>query len=150
MRSLVRLSLLVVVGLLLCFGVSHTIASSEGSERRNAASWLLEEVRRAEALQNCSRIIARAQEAKHTVINDLLAKKLTAREAVEQFAAEDESLAKEASGLPMPYRGPRSEEEVREQLLGWVKNELVDNPQQAEKVIRQVEEELIEASADTQ
>jgi hypothetical protein len=150
MRSLARLLLLVVVGLVLCFGVSHTVASSESSEGRNAASWLLQEVRRAEALHNCSRIIARAQQTKHTVISDLLAKKLTAREAVEQFAAEDESLAKESSGLPMPYCGPRTEEEVRKQLLGWVKNELVDNPQQAEEVIRQVEEELTETSADTQ
>lgn len=149
MRSLALLSLLVVVGLVLCLGVSHTVASSESSEGRNAASWLLQEVRRAEALRNCSRIITRAQQTKHTVISDLLAKKLTAREAVEQFAAEDESLAKESSGLPMPYCGPRTEEEVRQQLLEWVKNELGDNPQEAEEAVRQVEEELAETSADT-
>lgn len=149
MRSLALLSLLVVVGLVLCLGVSHTVASSESSAGRNAASWLLQEVRRAEALRNCSRIITRAQQTKHTVISDLLAKKLTAREAVEQFAAEDESLAKESSGLPMPYCGPRTEEEVRQQLLEWVKNELGDNPQEAEEAVRQVEEELAETSADT-
>lgn len=150
MRSLARLSLLVFVGLVLCFGVSHTVASSESSEGRKAASWFLQEVRRAEALENCSRIITRAQQTKHTVISDLLAKKLTAREAVEQFAAEDESLAKESSGLPMSYRGPLTEEEVCHQVLEWVKNELGDNPRQAEEVVRQVEEELAETSADTQ
>jgi hypothetical protein len=146
---LARLALLVVVGLVLCVGLSHAIAPSGSSEGRSAASWFLHEERRAAALQNCTRILCHAQQARHIVIRDLLAQKLTVREAAEQFADVDESLA-EASSELMPYRGPRTEEEVRRQLLGWLKSELVRNPQQATEVIHQVEEELSEVSAHAQ
>ena len=150
MRYLARLALLIVVGLFLCVGFSYTVGSSGRGAGRNLGSWYLYEFRRAEALQNCSRIMCRAQEVKHTVIHALLARKLTVREAAEQFAAVDESLAEESSGLPMAYHAPQTEAEVQKQLLGWVKSELATNPRQAEEAIRRVEEELAEASTDTE
>jgi len=148
MRYLARLALLVVIGLVLCVGLSHAITPSESREGRSVGSWLVHEARRADALQNCTRILFDAQQARQSIILDLLAQKLTTGEAVEQFAAVDESLV-EASSEMMPYRGPRTEGEVRRQLLGWVKSALAGNPRQAAEVVRRVEEELSQPTADT-
>jgi hypothetical protein len=151
MRYVVRLMLIGVVGLGLCVGVSRVVIADEYGEGRSLTSWFLSELRRSEALERRGRALSHALAAKRAIVVDLLADKLTVREAADQFMAVDEEV-EEAS--PPPLRTPPrlyvTEESARRQLIGWVKNELGRDSPRTEEVLHRLEEELAQQPSATE
>ena len=122
-------------------GVSHAITSGTRADGRSLARWLLFEIRRSEALEQRAAEISRSLETKKHIIGDLIAKRLTLREAVEEFRQADELIENNSSGLIAPYRTANTEDDRYRQVIAWARTELCNDPQQAEEVTQRLEKE---------
>jgi hypothetical protein len=142
MKYMPHLLLTVVMSALLFVGVSHVFASDVNGRGEGLAHWILFEMRRSEALQQRLEEIARSLEIKKAVIDDLIAERLTFREATKAFRQADESISKNPDGLVAPYHTVQTEEEVRRQVIAWTTSELADSPWQTEEFTQRLEEEL--------
>jgi hypothetical protein len=150
MRSVVRLLLIVVVGLGLCVGVTRVVASDERSDGRSLPSWLLAELRRSEVLERRVHVMSHVLQSKRAIVTELLAEKLTAREAIDQFIAVDEESEEESPGLLRSHSRPLTEKRLEQQLIGWVKTELGEDSPRTEEVVHRLEEELCEQPSATE
>ena len=122
-------------------GVSHILASGTRADGRNLARWLLFEIRRSEALEQRAAEISRALAIKKRIIGDLIAKRLTLREAAEEFRRADELIENNSGGLVATYRTARTENELYRQVLAWARTELSNDPQHSEEVMQRLEKE---------
>jgi hypothetical protein len=122
-------------------GVSHILASGTRADGRNLAHWLLFEIRRSEALEQRAVEISRALGIKKRIIGDLIAKRLTLREAAVEFRQADELIENDSGGLVAAYRMAKTEEELYRQVIAWARTELSNHPQQSEEVMQRLEKE---------
>jgi hypothetical protein len=144
MKYVPHLLLTVVMTAIIFVGVSYGVASDVNGRGEGLAHWILFEMRRSEALQQRLEEISRSLEVKKVVIDDLLAKRLTFREAAEAFREADESISQDADGLIAPYHTPQTEEEVRRQVIAWTATELAEGSQQTAEITHRLEMELAE------
>ena len=142
MKYLSRLLLLTAVSALLCMGLSTLFECGRVSGGRSLAQWFLFEIRRGEALNQRAIAISRSAEAKKAVLADLFAERLTFQEATEQFRAANEIVKESDSGMLARYHVPQTEEELRRQVIAWIKAEKAAHPQRAKKVAHRLETEL--------
>ncbi|HEY7426229.1 MAG TPA: hypothetical protein VH682_18505 [Gemmataceae bacterium] len=123
-------------------GVSNIIASGTRADGKSLARWLLFEIRRSEALEQRAAEISRAMQTKKGVTGDLIAKRLTLREAAEEFRQADELIENNSGGLVATYRTAKTEDELYRQVLAWARTELSNSdPRKAEEVMQRLEKE---------
>ena len=107
------------------------------------SSW---EMRRSEALNQRSAELLRSLEIKKVVVEDLLADRLTLREAAEEFRQADELIETNSGGLVATYLKAKTEDELYRQLIAWTRTELSEDPWRAEEVLQRLEKERAEQS----
>lgn len=144
MKFVSRLLLIVVVFALLYEGMSHVIAASADGEGPNVARWFLWEFRRSEALQLRAKEVNQSMEIKADIINELLAGRLTLREAASQFHAANALVEADHDGLVADYRLPQTEEEECRQVLAWTQSLVIDqySSEEAKQILDRLEREL--------
>jgi hypothetical protein len=139
-RLLLTISALAILGI----GMTQGFASRDPRARQNLARRFLLEMRRAEALEYRANEMSQSLEVKKAVIEDLVAERLTLREAAEQFRRADQPIENDPAGLVAPYHAPETEQGRYQQVITWAKVELSDDPEQAEQVIPRLEQEMAE------
>jgi hypothetical protein len=127
-------------------GVSHLIASRGEADGRNLARRLLFEMRRSEALAQRSAQILRSLEIKKVVIDDLIADRLTLREAIEAFRQANALIENNSDGLVATYHTALTENELFQQVLAWTRARLGEDPWRAKEILQRLEEERTEQS----
>jgi hypothetical protein len=142
MKYLARLLLLAVVAAILGMGALGLFARGEQSEGRSLARWVLFEMRRTEALQERATMVSTSMEAKKAIIADLVAERLTLREAAKQFRAANDIVENDGGDLLATYRLPQTDEELCQQVIVWVKAELAAHPRQTARAVHRLEKEL--------
>lgn len=148
MKSVSRLLLTVFTLAILGVGVTQVFASRDKHQEQSLARWLLLEIRRADALDNRATEMSQSLEVKRAVVGDLVADRLTLREAAEQFRQADQSIEKDPAGLVADYQSPQTEEELYHQVIIWAKTRLSNDPKQAEQVIPRLEKQMAEERRD--
>ena len=145
-KSTLRLLLVVGVFTALYVGVSSLFASSMDGENMNLARCLLIEARRSEALQLRAAEMAQSMEMKKSIIDDLIAARLTLGEAEEKFRDAGSMVEADRDGLLPTYRAPETEQGLCRQVLAWTASRLKDNytPKVAKQVRRRLRHELKE------
>lgn len=136
----------VILAGLMGMSIASVIGSNDGSGGKSLAAWFLFEMRRSEALQQRAIEIQQAMKIKKAVVDDLVAERVTIREATEAFHQADELIDRSTDGLIAPYRTAETQDELCHQVISWAKAELHDNPQRAEKVAQQLQNEWNEQS----
>lgn len=145
-RSTVRLLLVVGVFVALYQGVSHLFASAADGEGINLARGFLLEIRRSEALDLRANEIAQSMEVKTQIIDDLIAARLTLREAGEKFHDAATIVEPNREGLVPSYRIPDTQQERCRQVLSWTKSRLREKNtrKEAHRVQRRLRRQLKE------
>jgi hypothetical protein len=143
-RLLLTGSAVAIVGI----SVTHVFASRDSHEGRSLTRWLLVEMRRAEALDNRATEMSQSQQVKKEVVSDLVAERLTLREAAEQFRQADQLIETDDTGLVAPYQTPETEEDLYRQVITWAKARLRNDRKQAEQIIPRLEQEMVEQCHD--
>jgi hypothetical protein len=149
LKSAARLLFLTGVSVALYVGVSHLFASSMDGEGMSLARSLLFETRRSEALRLRASEVAQSMETKRAITDDLIAARMTLREAEEKFRAASAMVEKTSGGFLPSYRSPESDRGVGQQVLAWVNSTLQDKytPRQAKQVRRRLRREYKEQFA---
>jgi hypothetical protein len=147
MKYLVPLFLCAVASAVLWVGVPCVSAFGRNTEGRSLTQWYLFEMRRREALEQRSMAVAQSLEVKRAAVGDLLANRLTLREAAEQFAEADELIEDDEDVLVAHYRISQTEQQRYRQVIAWARNRLNDRPEQARKIARRLEKELARLSS---
>jgi hypothetical protein len=139
-----RLLLMVVVFASLYAGVSRLAGFSADGDWRNQAHRFLFEARRTEALYRRGAQMSQSAEVKRAITNEVIAGRLTLREAAKQFEAADKVIEAAHEGMVASYRVPHTEEERCRQVIGWVRNVLSErySSSEIEPVLHRLEKEL--------
>ncbi|HEY7315436.1 MAG TPA: hypothetical protein VH643_39265 [Gemmataceae bacterium] len=148
MKHVSRLLLTVFVLTILGVGMMRVLASRDQHGGQSLAHWYLLEIRRSAALDSRASEMSQSLEVKKAVIADLLAKRVSLREAAEQFREADQQIDNDGVGLVAPYRMPESEAGLYRQVIAWTKAELSDDPKQTEQIIPRLEQEMVEDCRD--
>lgn len=134
--------------------VSLLLLNSEGASGKDLARWYLGEMRRSEALQQRSQEVSQMMEVKSAVVKDLMAERVTLREAAEQFSATAEIVEDGNDDLVTAYRMPKTEAGLCRQVLTWVHSELAmhGDSEEAKEISCRLENEFAEQfpSAETE
>jgi hypothetical protein len=142
MKYLFTLFLCVIVSLLVSVGASRAFVFGHDPRGRNLAQWFLFEMSRTEALKQRAALMKRLWEIKASAIDEFIAGRATVHEVIEQFREAEELVEDDNEGVVSPYHRPHTKEQLRRQLVGWVEDELSHDPEQAQKVVRRLKEEL--------
>lgn len=142
MKHLITLLVCASVAALVAAAISCTSDLLWDSRGRGLAQWYLSEIRRRDALNQRSVVIAHSLEVKRAVIGDLLAHHLTVREAARQFAEADALIEDDDDVLVAPYRKPRTEAQRYHQVINWVKNQVGDRSVESKRILRQLKQEI--------
>jgi hypothetical protein len=81
------------------------------------------EARRTEALQRRTEMVAQSDEIKRDIIAELLAGRLTLREAVDRFREANQMVENTDWALVADYQVPTTEEGLYRQVIAWVEGE---------------------------
>jgi len=144
MKHVSRLLLTVFVLAILGVAMMRVFAARDEQEGQSLARWILVEIRRSAALDSRASEMSQSLEVKKAVVSDLVAERVSLREAAEQFRQADQWIENDGAGLVAPYRLPESEEGRYRQVIAWAKAELSDDPKQTEQVIPRLEQEMVE------
>ncbi len=148
LKHCVRLALIAGVFTTLYAVVSHLMVSSVDGESVNLARSFLTEFRRSEALEVRGIEIAQSMQVKKAIVEDLIADRLSLREAEERFLDSDSMVEADQNGLVPRYRSPESEQDLCRQVVAWTTSLLDEKgtPQEAKRVrrrlMRQIEEQF--------
>jgi hypothetical protein len=144
MKQVSRVLGTVFILALLGIAVTQVFASRDKREGRSLARWLLVEMRRAEVLENRATEMSQSLQVKKEIVGDLVAERLTLREAAEQFRQADQLIEDDREGLIADYHTPETEKGLYQQVISWAKSELSDDPRQADQIIPRLEQEMAE------
>jgi hypothetical protein len=142
MKHLFTLFMCVTVSLAVLVGVSRAFGYDRGFRGRNLAEWILFEMRRNEALQHRKALMNRMWEMKTSAIDEFIANGTTVQHVIEQFEEAEELLQDDNEGVVPPYQRTQTKARMCRQLVGWVQDELKDDPEKAQQVVRRLKEEL--------
>ncbi len=142
MKYLFTLFLCVIVSLLITVGASQAFSSTRDLRGRSFVQWFLFELRRTEALKQCAEMMNRLWEIKAAAIDDFIADRATIEDVMERFAEAEELVEEGDVGVVASYRRPQTKEQVCRQLIGWVEDDLKDDPAKAREVIQRLKREL--------
>jgi hypothetical protein len=140
MKHVSRLLLTIAALATLGIGLTYVLARRDPYEGRSLARWLLLEIRRSAALDYRASEMSQVLEVKKAVVDDLVAERVSLREAAEQFRQANQWIENDGTGLVVPYYPPESEEGLYQQVIAWAKQQLSDDPKQAEQVIPRLEQ----------
>lgn len=119
-NSLPRLFLCALTGAALFFAVSSGLAPRPGHpDTVTALRGVMEEFPRGEVLEACGEDCARRYRRKQGVVNELIAGRLTLREAVARFRE---------LNAAVPFRAVTGEEDLWRNVYFWVKMDLRGEP----------------------
>jgi hypothetical protein len=119
MKSLRCLLLIGFVFSVLYLGVSRVLACGADGEMDHLARWLLHEMRRSDALHQRQMEMAEAMKIKRAATTELIAGRMTLREAAKQFSAADAIVQNDSEGLVATYIAPETEQGVYRQVENW-------------------------------
>ncbi len=148
LKHSVRFALIAGVFTALYVVVSHLMVSSVDGESVNLARSFLTEIRRSEALEMRGIEIAQSMRAKRAIVEELIAERLTLREAEEKFLESDSLVEADHNGLVPRYRSPESDQELCRQVVVWTTSLLDEKgtPKETKRVrrrlMRQIEEQF--------
>jgi hypothetical protein len=125
---------------------AQLVFSSVDGEGGSLARSLLIEVRRSEALRLRKVEIAESMSLKSAITEELIAGRLTLREAEERFRDADTIVESDREGLLPHYRLASSDRELCRQVMAWTENKLKEklNPREARRVQRQLRRQVEE------
>jgi hypothetical protein len=105
--------------------------------------WIVFESRRSEALRHRAEAVAQGAEIKKAIISDLLADRLTLREAAAQFREANQLVESGIPDMVADYRTPTSEQGLCRQVLAWVRAEVQKlPPDRAQRILASLETEF--------
>jgi hypothetical protein len=145
MKYLFTLLVCVLGALLISVGVSQ--AFDHDSRGRNFVQWFLAEINRMEALKQRGELMNRLWDMKTTAVEEYIADRATLQEVMERFEEAEDLMADDSTGVVAPYHRPQTTEQKCRQIIGWVEDELRNDPEKARKVVERLKQELAEESA---
>src|SRR5262249_50141638 len=105
-------------------------------------SQLLFESRRSEALRLRSEMVNHNIEIKRTIVAEIVAGRLTLREAAIRFHEANHEVENNDRDLLPDYQIPATEEGVYQQVLAWMQSEVSSLPaEQAQRILTPLEKE---------
>jgi hypothetical protein len=125
---------------------SQLVFSSVDGEGGSLARSLLIEARRSEALRLRKVEIHESMSVKRAITEELIAGRLTLREAEERFRDADTIVESDREGLLPHYRSASSDRELCRQVIAWTENMLSEklNPREARRVERKLKRQVKE------
>jgi hypothetical protein len=144
LKILTRLLLIVFVFAALYAGMSRAIAASADEEGRSLARWFILEARRSEALRQRAAEMAQALEIKKAIAEDVVAGRLTLRDAAKQFRAAGAIVQADREGLVAAYYLPDTYEGVCRQVVAWAQTVIRERhpASEAEPILHRLEKEM--------
>jgi hypothetical protein len=117
-----------------------------GSERSlaQAAGQVYRELQRGEALSSREEVVLRSRDAKQRVTAEVIAGRLTLREAAQAFREWNETLKDGNDAWAGVYRVPQEEDEVCRNVIVWAEKATKRDPRRQAAVLRRLEAELRE------
>ena len=146
LKSTTRLLLIGFIFAVLFLGVSRVLALSADGEIHHVARWLLNELRRSDALQQRAAEQAESMNVKKDVTEEYIAGKLTLREAAKQFRAADVIVQSRSEGMVAAYVSPETEQGYCQQVEVWIDMTLLNGhaAKQTEEVRCRLQQEMNE------
>jgi hypothetical protein len=143
MKYLFTLLSCVLTSVILSLAISRLSTVHRGGRQRNLFGWILFELRRDDALRQRSEEIKQCHKIKDDAAAQLIAGRLTIREAMEVFASADELVDDGNNDLAgCHYPLPRTPTERYHEILGWTRSALDREPELAEQVVGRLEQEF--------
>ena len=140
MRFFARISAYAAVAVVLFVGLFSHLGLRFG--KQSDLSQLLLESRRSEAWRYRAKMVTRNIEVKHAVVHEIIAGRLTLREAVARFQEANQLVENNDRDLLPDYQIPATEEGVYRQVLAWVRAEVSSLPaEQAQRILTSLEKE---------
>jgi hypothetical protein len=147
MNYYARLGSLGLGAVVLFTGLAHALGwwSDQETGLLQQARRLLFEARRTEALLQRVEAIEENRGLKNAVVDELLAGRMTLREAARRFADANERIDRDDPELVVEYLKPTTQEGVYRQVIGWVENVVSQqSPEQMAKALEPLENEFQE------
>jgi len=140
MRFFSHISACAAVAVVLSAGLLSLLGLRFGKE--SDLSQLLFESRRSEALRYRSEMVIRNIEVKHAIIDEIVAGRLTLREAAARFQEANQLVENNNSDLWPDFPKPATEQGVYLQVLAWMRSEVPSLPaEQAKRILDPLEKE---------
>jgi len=140
MRLFARISAYAAVAVVLFVGLFSLLALRFGNQ--SDLSLLLLESRRSQALRYRSEMVTHNIEVKRTIVADIVAGRLTLREAAIHFQEANQLVENNDRDLLPDYQIPATEEGVYQQVLAWMRAEVANLPaEQAQRILTPLEKE---------
>jgi hypothetical protein len=140
MRFFARISAYAAVAVVLSAGLLSLIGLRFG--KQSDLSQLLFEWRRSEALRYRSEMVFHNIGVKDPIVADLVAGRLTLREAAVRFQEANHLVENNDPDLLPDFQIPATEQGVYRQVLGWVQTEVSSLPaEQAKRILTPLEKE---------
>jgi hypothetical protein len=140
MRFFSHISACAAVAVVLSAGLLSLLGLRFG--KQSDLSKLLFESRRSEALRYRSEMVLHNIGVKDAIVADLVAGRLTLREAAARFQEASELVENNDPDLLPDYQMPTTEEGVCRQVLLWVRTEVSSLPEeQAKRILTRLEKE---------
>jgi hypothetical protein len=144
MRLFTRLIVCAAPAMLLSALVCHVADSwfGDNSNVLGVCRQIVLEAQRAQALQVRAELVARSRSAKHDILDQLLAGRMSFRQAVVQFRRANELVGNVAL-VPLPmYQTPTDPQGVGRQVLIWVRGSVASWPSdKAQRLVADLEHE---------
>jgi len=103
-----------------------------------------DELHRRDELQTRSGPVFRRTVEKNRIVHELIAHQLTLREAADQFRELEEEVRQAQPDGPDALPMNSDDEEMYRNVIVWVRSELAAKPDEAEKVVSELEREMSE------
>jgi len=140
MRFCARISAYATVAVVLLAGFFSLLGLRFGNQ--SDLSLLLFASRHSEALRLRSKMVTHNIEIKQTIVADIIACRLSLREAAVRFQEANSLVENNDPDLVADYQLPATEEGVYQQVLSWIQAELLSlPPEQAERILAPLENE---------
>jgi hypothetical protein len=140
MRFFARISAYAAVAVVLFVGLFSLLVLRFGNQ--SDLSLLLLESRRAEALRYRSEMVTQNIEIKQTIVAEIVAGRVTLREAAIRFQEANHLVENNDRDLLPDYQIPATEEGVYRQVLAWMRAEVRSLPaEQAQRILTPLEKE---------
>jgi hypothetical protein len=140
MRLFAHICAYAAVAIVLFVGLFSLLGLRFGNQ--SELSQLLFESRRSEALRLRSEMVTRNIDIKRTIVADIIAGRLSLREAAVRFQEANCLVENNDPDLLPDYQIPATEEGVYQQVLAWMRSEVSSFPaEQAQLILAPLEKE---------
>ena len=140
MRFIARICAYAAVAVVLFVGLFSLIGLRFGNQS-GLSHWLFE-LRRSEAIRLRTEMVIHSNEVKQTIVADIVAGRLTLHEAAVRFQEANHLVENNDLDLLPDFQVPSTEEGWYQQVLAWMRAEVLSLPaEQAQRILTPLEKE---------